>query len=293
MLEHLNAMPTMPKRVVVMGAGGFVGGSLVERLQLAGIPVLALTRKDVDLLQDGAAKKLAALIEPGDSFVAVSAMAPAKNADMMIDNMTLAWALVAALKERIKDISHVINISSDAVYSDTPTPLSESTCTGTDSYHGVMHLAREVMFRAEIEAPLAILRPTLIYGAKDPHNGYGPNQFRGLVNEGIEIKLFGEGEEQRDHVHIDDVAEIIYLSLINRSQGILNIATGNVASFREVAEMVVSHSENSVMIKGGPRSGPMPHNGYRPFDISACRAAFPEFHYMTLSEGVARSQIGC
>ena len=34
----------------------------------------------------------------------------------------------------------------------------------------------------------------------------------------------------------------------------------------------------------------MPHDGYRPFDIAACRAAFPDFHYTPLAEGLARVQ---
>jgi hypothetical protein len=38
-------------------------------------------------------------------------------------------------------------------------------------------LAREIVFSSTVAAPLATLRPTLIYGGADPHNGYGPNQF--------------------------------------------------------------------------------------------------------------------
>ena len=44
MLEHLNERPTPPKRVVIMGAGGFVGGAVAERLGGDGIAVLALGR---------------------------------------------------------------------------------------------------------------------------------------------------------------------------------------------------------------------------------------------------------
>jgi len=47
-----------------------------------------------------------------------------------------------------------------------------------------------------------------------------------------------------------------------------------------------------VAIKAGPRSGPMPHNGYRPFDIAACRAAFPDFNFTPLAEGIAKTQRG-
>ena len=75
-------------------------------------------------------------------------------------------------------VSHVINVSSDAVYGDEPAPLTEHAPAAPESLHGAMHLAREIAFRSEIPTPLAIVRPTLIYGASDPHNGYGPNRFR-------------------------------------------------------------------------------------------------------------------
>lgn len=290
MLEHLNKTPSYPKRVVVMGASGFVGGSLVKRLEAEGISVLALSSKNVDLLATDASAKLIELIEHGDAFVAVSAKAPVKNPEMMIDNIIMARAMTEALKKCGSDVSHVINISSDAVFADTPTPLTEASCSAPGSYHGVMHMGREVMFKTEIDAPLAILRPTLIYGAGDPHNGYGPNKFRRQVANGEDIILFGEGEERRDHVLIDDVAEIIFLTLIHRSQGALNIATGHVASFREIAELVISKHAKPVLIKGSKRTGAMPHNGYRPFDISACQNAFPEFRYTPIEEGLSIAQ---
>ena len=112
-----------------------------------------------------------------------------------------------------------------------------------------MHLAREIMLRAALKLPLAILRPTLIYGADDPHNGYGPNRFRRLAAKGEAITLFGEGEESRDHVHIADVAALVSATLHQRSTGTLNIATGKSTSFREVAEMVAAHSGGSVKIR--------------------------------------------
>jgi UDP-glucose 4-epimerase len=30
----------------------------------------------------------------------------------------------------------------------------------------------------------------------------------------------------------------------------------------------------------------MPHGGYRPFDIAACRRAFPDFRYTSLPDGL-------
>jgi nucleoside-diphosphate-sugar epimerase len=134
------------------------------------------------------------------------------------------------------------------------------------------------------------LRPTLVYGAGDPHNGYGPNKFRREANRGEAIVLFGEGEERRDHVDVDDIAEIVRLVAEHRSAGTLNVATGSVASFRELAQKAVALSRRDVAIEGSPRNGPMPHNGYRPFDPAATYDAFPGFRYTGLDAGLRRAQ---
>jgi nucleoside-diphosphate-sugar epimerase len=129
------------------------------------------------------------------------------------------------------------------------------------------------------------LRPTLIYGESDPHNGYGPNRFRRQAAVGDNIILFGEGEERRDHVAVEDVAELATCILTHRSVGALNAATGTVISFREAADAIAGFYGNNVEVRGSPRSGPMPHNGYRPFDPSATKKAFPDFQYTQPIDG--------
>jgi nucleoside-diphosphate-sugar epimerase len=208
---------------------------------------------------------------------------------MLVDNVVMMGAICAALAAH--PVAHVIYISSDAVYADGPLPLTEASPTAPTSLHGVMHLAREQMLAATVgERPFAILRPTLVFGAADPHNGYGPNRFRRLANRGERIVLFGEGEERRDHVLVDDIAEIAWRVLQHRSTGTLNIATGHVASFREIAEQVVALAPQRVVIEGSPRNGPMPHGGYRPFDAAATSAAFADFRYTPLADGLAKVQ---
>jgi nucleoside-diphosphate-sugar epimerase len=288
MLTHLNATPTKPARVVVMGAGGFIGSAIATRAEAAGIPVLRLTRREIDLLASDGGERLAAHLRPDDAFVAVSAIAPVKTVDMLADNMVMIRNMVAALVKA--PVAHVLNIGSDAVFADGPLPLNEASPRAPESLHGVMHLARELAFAAEIKSPQATLRPTLVYGAKDPHNGYGPNRFRRLAKAGETITLFGEGEERRDHILVDDVAELALRILLNRSTGSLNAVTGRVASFREIAETVVKISGKPVEIKGSPRVGAMPHGGYRPFAIDACRQAFPDFAFTPLEKGLEIAQ---
>jgi nucleoside-diphosphate-sugar epimerase len=288
LLTHLNSVPELPQRTVVIGAGGFVGGAVVARLRHQRANVLAVGRQDVDLLASNAVEKLSTLLRPDDAVVAAAARAPCKDMAMLIDNMIMTKVMLAAITT--VDVSHVINISSDAVYPDEPLPLTEKTPAAPTTFHGVMHLAREIAFSSEIKAPLTILRPSLLYGAEDPHNGYGPNRFRRQANAGENIILFGNGEERRDHVLIDDVADLVTRVLARRSRGILNIATGTVHSFRAIAEIAVKLAPHRVSISSRPRQGPMPHNGYRPFDIAAARAAFSDFAYTPLFEGMAKAQ---
>ncbi len=288
MLQHGHASDLVPERVVVIGAEGFVGAALVAQLAAAKISHLGLGRHEIDLLTTGAAELLAAQLRPGDVVVAAAARAPCRTMAMFIENMIIVKAIIDALVR--VPVSHVINVSSDAVYGDEPAPLTEHAPTAPESLHGAMHLAREIAFRSEIPAPLAIVRPTLIYGASDPHNGYGPNRFRRQAARGEEIPLFGEGEERRDHVLVDDVAALILRIALRRSTGTLNIATGETYSFRAIAEMVVAAARKPLAIKGSPRHGPMPHNGYRPFDPAASHAAFPNFRYVSLPAGIQRVQ---
>jgi nucleoside-diphosphate-sugar epimerase len=289
MLEHLNDSDRLPAKVVVMGAGGFVGGKIVERLKADGADVEALTRKDVDLMADDAAETLARHLSPETALVVTSAKAPCKNTEMLLDNIKMMKAVCDAIQE--SPPSHLLYISSDAIYSDSMKPLTEDSPAGADNLHGIMHAAREAMLKASVgDVPLAFLRPTLIYGADDPHNGYGPNKFRRLAAEGADITLFGEGEEQRDHVSVEDVAELAARIVKRKSRGALNAATGVVTSFREIAEKIVELADGAISVKGSPRKGPMPHNGYRAFNASATKVAFPDFVYTPLQEGLARMQ---
>ena len=282
MLEHLNQSPQKPARAVVIGAGGFVGSAITRQLLKEQIPVLAITRKQIDLLQPDAGKALGDAVRADDAVVFVSALAPARNSAALMQNLAMAREVIAALSA--KPVAHLIYVSSDSVYADDAHPVTERSCCQPSTMHGMMHAARELMLKREVKAPLAILRPSLLYGASDPHNGYGPNRFRRLAAKGEPITFFGEGEERRDHVYIEDVARLAVLAMMRKSQGALNVATGVSTSFRDVADMVVALAKNSTPIRGTPRQNPITH---RHFDITECLKAFPQFRYTPLRDGLA------
>jgi UDP-glucose 4-epimerase len=286
LLNHLNLNPTKPSRVVVIGAKGFIAEAVTRRLVTSGIPTLGLGRTELDLLAPGADEKLVSQLRPDDTLFFASAKAPVRNLAMLQENLVMAAALCEGLKRC--PVAHVIYLSSDAVYKDCAVPLTEKSCAEPSSLHGVMHLTREIALREEYAGPIALVRPTLAYGLEDPHNGYGPNRFRRLAAEGKEIKLFGEGEERRDHVDVEDIAELVFQIVLYKSVGVINAVSGDVASFRELAEFAAGAFLPQVMVRGGPRIGPMPHNGYRPFDNSAVARAFPGFKFKSWRAGLAR-----
>ena len=286
MLDHGLTTPQAPARTVIVGAGGFVGGAIARNLEGRGAPVLRFGRGEINLLDAGADEELAGMLQPEDAVVLVSAIAPVKDPGMLRQNIVMIEAMASAIAA--VQPAYVLNIGSDAVFADSPEPLHEGSCRGAESLHGIMHLTREVMFAdARAGRPFATLRPTLIYGEDDPHNGYGPNRFRRLAASGEPIKLFGQGEERRDHVWVEDVAELAARMVLHRSSGSLNAVTGQVISFHALAEEC-ARLHGPVPIESLPRSGPMPHNGYRPFDASAIIAAFPDVCMTPPLEGLAK-----
>ena len=59
-------------------------------------------------------------------------------------------------------------------------------------------------------------------------------------------------------------------------------------SFRELAEFVAADFSPSVKVRAIPRSGPMPHDGYRPFDNRAVLQAFPGFRCKAWRDGLSQ-----
>lgn len=223
------------------------------------------------------------MFQHGDVLVFVAAKAPVKTPDMLVENLQMAKTVLKACQKTAP--GQLVYVSSDAVYADGPCPLSENSPAAPTSLHGVMHLAREKILESLPSVRLAVVRPTLIFGEKDPHNGYGPNQFLRLAKLGKPIRIFGKGEELRDHIYVGDVAEMIAQTVIQGLTGVINAATGKTVSFLEIAEKI--RKRHPTRIEFVDRVGPPPHNGYRSFAVEKARAHFPGLNPMDLDEYIS------
>ena len=287
MLTHLHSQAKIPARVMVIGASGVIGKALLSHLAAAGIPVIAPSSRELDLLGQGADERLAAIFRPGDAVVMLAALTPDRGRDIatFMKNLKMAEAVCAALAK--VPVAHVVYLSSDAVYPFGQGVINEDTPAVPFDLYGIMHRAREVMFAQQVTeaVPLAVLRCTLVASAADTHNSYGPNRFLKEARAKGTITLGGEGEETRDHVLVEDVAVMIERVLIHRSRGLLNIASGSSVSYRELAELVAAGFSSRPQIRTTPRTNSVTH---RHFDVTATRRAFPDFRFTKLLIGLDR-----
>lgn len=285
MNNGLNKAAGALGRVVLLGARGFIGAAINRRLRAVRVPVLELSSRELDLAAPGAADKAASLLKPDDSVVMLAALTPDKGrgAAAMLRNLTMMQQFCEVLAKT--GCKHLVYFSSDAVYGLGPALVTEETPAAPQDLYGVMHRAREIMASEMAGVPVLVLRPTLVYGVDDTHNAYGPNGFRRAAQKDGRIQLFGNGEETRDHIHVDDVAELTYRCLLRCLAGTLNIATGTSKSFYQVAELVAKQYDHVIEIVCARRTNPVTHRHY---DVKNLVKEFPDFRFTTLADGVAQ-----
>lgn len=286
MLTHAQAVHSGLGRIVILGPGGFIGRRLDVMLRAQRAEVLTLSSRDLDLVQPNAALRLADMLRPADAVVVLAAATIKKGRDTagLIRNLAIGENVCRAVAHA--GCAHIVYLSSDSVYPFGQEPIAEADMAAPTYLYAAMHATRELMFRDAVKTRLAILRPTQIYGAGDTHNAYGPNRMlRSAVAQG-HIALFGDGEETRDHLFIDDLVRLLVQVLRQHSAGILNLATGQSISFMELAQRVARLFDRPVEFVSHPRE--LPTITHRTFDISALRRAFPDFTPTTLDDGLVQ-----
>ena len=122
----------------------------------------------------------------------------------------------------------------------------------------------------------------------DSHSGYGPNKFIKLALQRRSIPIFGKGEERRDHIFIEDLTNIIVKCIEKKGLGILNLASGKVYSFKYLAELAINFSKSKSELVHIKRAGPMPHNGYRPFNIQLLKKHIKDIKTFSIKTGIKK-----
>ena len=277
----------MSAQVVILGASGFIGKALSRALAGdAATKVIEHSSKTLDLTRPEALSALDAVAGPEATLVLASALTPdrGQNLDTLGANLAMATNVARALDRQ--RFGHVIYIGSDAVYGFDVNPVTETTPVAPAGAYGFGKYAGEKILEivtSPRSIPLLILRVAGVYGPGDPHGSYGPNSFARSMAKDRTLRMFGDGEEERDHIFVDDVGRLAAALLRARATGVLNVATGEARSFAEVAKAVRDLVPYDVTINNAPRKGPVTHRRY---DTSRLRQAVPGFRFTPFSEGL-------
>jgi UDP-glucose 4-epimerase len=144
-------------------------------------------------------------------------------------------------------VRHFMLASSMAVYADSPAPkpIPETYPREPISPYGVSKLAAERICQQVLDLkniPFYALRYFNTYGPGQtftPYVGVMTIFITRLLNGDNPI-IFGDGEQKRDFVHVDDIVEGTIRSLVG-PPGFYNLGTGRATSVLELANILIEN----------------------------------------------------
>jgi ADP-L-glycero-D-manno-heptose 6-epimerase len=141
------------------------------------------------------------------------------------------------------------------------------------------------------------LRYFNVYGPREQHKGAMASvafHFNRQVVDDNEIRLFegsggyGDGEQRRDFVFVDDVCAVNLWFLNNRRvSGIFNVGTGCAQSFNEVADAVIAwHGRGRKRYIPFPEELARAYQSFTEADLTRLREAGCDLTFRTVESGV-------
>jgi UDP-glucose 4-epimerase len=249
----------MSQRILVTGGAGFIGSHVVEALLLARDDVYVLddlSKGQVTNLPDGVplhvidiADRAVERLFRENRFDAVVHCAAQTNvmrsiADPDIDHHINVEGLHRVLDAAVSTgVGRFVFISSGgAVYGETPEPADEARSPQPDNPYGEHKLQGEAVVAAANISSVT-LRLSNVYGPRQRSDAEGGviSIFTDRVTAGEALQIYGDGEQQRDFVHVTDVVNAVLLALQDRSMdGIWNVGTGRATTVNEVAHTLIA-----------------------------------------------------
>jgi nucleoside-diphosphate-sugar epimerase len=280
---------SFPGLVVLLGATGFLGQAIDAALSASGATVHGFSSKTLNLTDRAAFGVLDALAGPDTTLIFASAVTPDKGRTLDALDANLQMAMNVGRYLESHSFRKVVYVSSDAVYPMFDEVVTEASPVEPADFYALAKYAGERVMAnvcGAAKIPLATVRPTGVYGAGDTHNSYGPNRFISQIKNDRKVSMFGEGDDIRDHVYLDDAAAAVVGLAASDATGLFNIASGESRTFGSIVEQLQALSPVEFEIVNLPKSGGTSRRG---FDVSRLRETLPNLTLTPFEEGLRRT----
>jgi GDP-L-fucose synthase len=266
------------KKILICGATGFIGRNMTESFsKLDGYEVHAVRFKrseydcgnviwhQADLRESNRVDQLVRGMD-----IIIQAAATTSGAKDIVskpyihvtDNAVMnSYLFRSAYHHNVK---HVLFFSCTVMYPSSSKGLCEVDFDANRPLHpryfGVgntkIYLEKMCEFYSSIsETKYTAIRHSNIYGPYDKFDlershFFGANVTKTMLSEDS-ITMWGEGEEERDMLHVDDLIEFVRLSIERQPIGyrLYNCGLGNANSVKEIIRMIVEASGKNLEIR--------------------------------------------
>ncbi len=279
------------RHILILGHSGYIGSHLLKsfREEYPEIEALGRSLPSVDLTKEDAAASVAGLLDLNTAVIVCSGIKKqyGDNLGIFLQNMAMAANVCRLLQER--PVRRVVYFSSAEVYGEGVhnTNITEETPVQPSSYYGIAKYASEGLFRKVVErqdhSSLLILRPTLVYGPGEEGTFYGPSGFAKTALKGEPITLWGDGEELREFLYIDDLVKSVVRLTFHEHDGVVNIVGGQGRTFKEAVEIISRLLPSAIQTGSCPRTRPKVDQGY---NNQVLTKLLPDISFTSLEEGI-------
>jgi ADP-L-glycero-D-manno-heptose 6-epimerase len=312
---------------VVTGAAGFIGSRIVEALNRAGVSdiiavdnlsrsskVANLTRLEIaDFIDKGEfLQRLDSFDGAVEALLHQGACSDTMELDgryMMENNYRYSKTLLDWCQEAEVPLLYA---SSASVYGASSEFREERACERPLNVYGYSKFLFDQLVRRALPgntAQIAGFRYFNVYGPNEAHKGrmasVAFHAYHQLLTSG-KVQLFegsagyGNGEQRRDFIHVDDVVNVNLWFLEHREvSGIFNCGTGRAQTFNQLAAAAINamqgseHSSRELASRGlieyisFPQGLKERYQSFTEADLTRLRAAGYRGEFRTVEHGVA------
>ncbi|MEK7340468.1 MAG: NAD-dependent epimerase/dehydratase family protein [Candidatus Rhabdochlamydia sp.] len=252
----------LDSRILITGAQGLVGTSLIEELNRQGYTnLIPLTREHCDLTNYEEVKLFFRNAKPEVVFHTAAAVYgiggnAKKKGSIFLDNVLLNTHVIEA--SRLSGAKKIIAMGTIAAYPEpTEFPVKENNIwsgpphQSENSYGHAKRtmLAQLLAYQENYGLDFAYVISTNLFGPNDKFDSKFGHVVPSLVRKFYEAKksheqvtIWGDGSAERDFLYSKDMARALIL-IMNRYTGPINVASGRRSSIKELVDLLANHFE--------------------------------------------------